>query len=474
MGKVYLVGAGCGALDLYTIKAIKCLKQADCVIYDSLVDEQILDICKDHCEKIYVGKRSHHHTMKQEDINQLLVDKAKQYHHVVRLKGGDVYVFGRGGEEGKELYKNHIDFEVVPGVSSATAGLAYAGIPITHRGLSGGFQVYTASLRQGSQREFDFSLMLDDYVTYIFLMGMSQLEMIIKGFLDAGKNPATPVAVLSQASLPTQQCITGMLSNIVELYQENPLPTPGIIVVGNVVKMREYLNFYERKPLFSKRILVTTVGEDHYLKEQLTDLGAYVDEVKCGSIQYLETDFTLEKGYLIFTSRHGVIGFMKNFLRLYHDVRKLSDMKMICIGRKTNEALNEYGLSSDMMPTVADSRCLNEELKSYLQDGKVYVVQGKNKSSIQYYDELICVYENKEVEIPATIQHYDYGFFTCASSVYRFSSGNQSIIDKFISIGAHTTHAIKTCYKKCDIIETSQANKQEMIEVVLRGDDNVL
>lgn len=163
MGKVYLVGAGCGALDLYTVKAMKCIQKADCLIYDHLIDEEILEYCPNHCELIYVGKKAHHHTMKQEEINELLVEKSKQYRHVVRLKGGDVYVFGRGGEEAKLLYENNIDFEVVPGVSSAIAGLDYAGIPITHRGISGGFQVYTAQLRYQENRNFDYTKMLDDY-----------------------------------------------------------------------------------------------------------------------------------------------------------------------------------------------------------------------------------------------------------------------------------------------------------------------
>ena len=471
MGKVYLVGAGCGAKELYTLKAIECLKKADCVVYDSLVDEDILNLCKSTCQMIFVGKRANHHTMPQDDINQLLVDLSKQYQTVVRLKGGDVYVFGRGGEEGELLYQNHIDFEVVPGVSSCTAGLAYAGIPITHRGLSGGFQVYTANLRQGEERHFDFTTMLDDYVTYVFLMGMSKLKMIVDGFLQAGKNPMTPVAIVSNASLPNQQCLTGTLENIVALFKEHHLPTPGIIVVGDVVKMRESLNFYERKPFFSKKCLVTTVGDDDYLSHALSQLGANVKVVKCGEIEYLEKDFQLEKGYLIFTSQHGVIGFMKNYMRLYHDVRSLYHMKIVCIGHKTNEKLLEYGLNADMIPSRADSDDLNKELEDYCGDGRIYVVQGENKPSILHYDEIICVYRNKELEIDETNDHYDYGFFTCASSVERFSLHNHSSIDTFVSIGKHTSHAIRKYYKECQIIETSKASKQEMIEVVLRGEE---
>ena len=286
MGKVYLVGAGCGDLDLYTVKAMNCIKNADCLVYDALIDDEILNSCKAGCEKIYVGKHAHNHALPQEEICLLLVEKSKQYGNVVRLKGGDVYVFGRGGEEGQVLCEHGVDFEVVPGVSSCMAGLAYAGIPITHRGLSGGFQVYTAQLKHNEQRQFDFSKMLDDYCTYVFLMGMSKLQMIVSGFLEAGKNPKTPIAIVSNATLPHQESMAGTLDTIIDLFNANPLPTPGIIVVGAVVQMREYLNFYENKPLFHKKILATTIGEDHELKHDLKALGANVSEVMVGKVTY--------------------------------------------------------------------------------------------------------------------------------------------------------------------------------------------
>ena len=467
MGKVYLVGAGCGALDLYTLKAIQCIENADCLVYDALVDNRILEKCKKDCEQIYVGKQMNNHAMKQEDICALLVEKSKEHEVTVRLKGGDVYVFGRGGEEGQVLFESSVDFEVVPGLSSVTAGLAYAGVPITHRGLSGGFQVYTGYLKEGEDRKFDYSKMLDDYCTYVFLMSMSKLESIATGFMNAGKKKETPVAVISHASMPTQRTLVSTLENVVEDFKNDPLKNPGIIVVGDVVKMREYLNFYEKKPLFSKSCLVTSVGNDHYLKTKLDDLGANAYEYVTGEIAYLDTILPEISGYLVFTSVHGVNGFMKNYLKQYKDVRSLYGVKIVCIGEKTNNALNEYGLDADIIPSQADSDVLNKELAPLFKDNKVYLVKGENKTNIQNYTDEIVVYRNSEVKMNDECREYDYGFFTCASSVKRFSKMNKSTCRTYVSIGAHTTNALKECYGDVKIIETSIALKDEMIKEVL-------
>lgn len=467
MGKVYLVGAGCGAIELYTLKAMKCIQEADCLIYDQLIDKQILDYCKDDCERIYVGKIAHHHTLSQDKMNTLMLEKAKTYHSVVRLKGGDVYVFGRGGEEGEYLYQNGIDFEVVPGISSAIGGLAYAGIPVTHRGLSGGFQVYTGSLRKDEERVFDFSSMLDDYTTYIFLMSMSKKEKIVQGFLDAGKKKETPCAIVSHASFPDQRCIIGTLENIIDQFNKHPLPNPGMIVVGNVIKKHEVLNFYERKALFGKRILVTTVGVDHYLKDKFNDLGAYVKEIITGEIKYLETKIPFIQDNLIFTSKHGVIGFMNNFMKQYHDVRKLNGVRIIAIGKKTNEILNQYGLNADYVPQNANSVCLNQELKELITNEKIYVVQG-DTTSIELPHQKITVYTNQKTIIEDDYEHYDYVLFTCASSVYRTLEKTHISANCYVSMGPLTSLAIHECYPDSQILELKKPIKKDMINIVLK------
>lgn len=471
MGKVFLVGAGCGDLDLYTVKAMRCIQNADCLVYDALIDDAILKACKEDCEKIYVGKHAHHHALPQEEICQLLVEKSKVYETVIRLKGGDVYVFGRGGEEGQVLAENGVDFEVVPGVSSCMAGLAYAGIPITHRGLSGGFQVYTASLKHNEERHFDFTRMLDDYCTYVFLMGMSKLEMIVKGFLEAGKKPTTPVAIVSNATLPHQESLEGTLETILSVFKAHPLPTPGIIVVGEVVKMRAYLNFYENKPLFHQRILVTTIGEDHELRDKLKVLGANVNEVMVGKITYEDCNIPELSGYLVFTSKHGVIGFMKNFLKQYGDLRKLSHLKIVSIGKKTSDALKNYGLIPDFEPSQADSDYLNEELAKIVGNEKVFLARGHLPVGFNLDREEFFVYKNSEVEISQQIEHYHYGFFTSASSVERFKNANQSTFDCFVSIGKHTSRAIRACYgENVKIIEVTEASKDAMVKMILKGE----
>lgn len=467
MAKIYLVGAGCGAIELYTLKAMKCIQEADCIIYDQLIDKQILDYCKENCEKIYVGKIAHHHTMPQEKMNELLVEKAKVYDKVVRLKGGDVYVFGRGGEEAEFLYHQGIDFEVVPGISSAIGGLAYAGIPVTHRGLSGGFQVYTGALRKDEDRQFDFHTMLDDYTTYIFLMSMSKKEKIVQGFIDAGKDPQTCCAIVSNASLPNQKCIIGTLETIIEKFNADPVPMPGIIVVGNVIKKQEILNFYERKPLFGKKILVTTVGIDHYLKDEFIELGANVKEIMTGNVTYLDVKIPEIKDNLVFTSKHGAIGFMRAFMKQYHDVRKLNNVRIIAIGKKTNDVLNHYGLNADYIPKVANGICLNNELKNLINNEEVFVVQG-DTTSIEIEHHKIIVYTNKETVINDLNEDFDYALFTCASSVYRVLKNTHISANAFVSMGAMTTKAIQECYPDSYILEVEKPIKKKMIDMILR------
>lgn len=466
MGKVYLVGAGCGALELYTVKAMKCIKEADCLIYDQLVDKQILHDCQDSCEQIYVGKIAHRHTLPQDQINELLVEKARQYERVVRLKGGDVYVFGRGGEEGEYLYDHGIDFEVVPGISSAIGGLAYAGIPVTHRGLSGGFQVCTGVLRKGEEREFDFSSMLDDYMTYIFLMSMAKKEKIVSGFLKAGKDPDTGCAIVSHASMPRQKCVVATLGTILEKIELDPVPMPGIIVVGNSVKMHEKLNFFERKPLFDRHILVTVVGHDHYLRDALSDLGANVKEIMTGQVVYLDPVIPEIKDNLVFTSKHGVIGFMKAYLRQYHDVRKLNGIRVIAIGQKTNQVLNKYGLNADYISVSGHGKGLNEELKQLIQDEQLFVVQG-DVTSVTLNHQKIQVYRNEEIAIEEITDCFDYACFTCGSSVHRILQQTYACANTYVSMGPATTKAIHDCYPDSHIIEIDKPDKAKMIDCIL-------
>ncbi|MCD7808968.1 MAG: uroporphyrinogen-III C-methyltransferase [Erysipelotrichaceae bacterium] len=470
MSKVYLVGSGPGTLDLYTVKAMRLIQSCDCIIYDSLIDNQILEYCKEDCMKIFAGKRAGTHYLDQDQINDLIVECSKQYDKIVRLKGGDVYVFGRGGEEGLRLQEEGIDFEVVPGVSSALAGPAYAGIPLTHRGLSRGFQVVTPSMQNNGEETIDYMRYLNDDMTYVFLMGRAKLPYIIKRLLAIEKDHQTPVALISNATMPSQQTIVGTLENILDKFNENPIPAPMLIVVGKVVKLKEKLDFYEHKPLFHQKLLVTSVGQDHTLKQLLDESGGNITEVTTGYIQYMNhplPDLSLYDG-IIMTSQNGVHAFMHQYFKQYDDIRQLCGIDFIVIGNKTADALKQYGIKASYI-SKGNSDEFNQELPS-LSYKRLLIVQLKDIQSIHkihdndaYYD----AYENIETDISMT-GHFNIAFFTCASSVKRLSKTSVTF-DMAISIGPKTTEMLQKCYPSCCIKETDKPDKKLMVQLALEN-----
>lgn len=245
MGKVYLTGAGPGDIDLLTLKAIKAIKKADVIIYDRLINSDILSLCKDGCEFIYVGKEDGKHILPQDEINEVIYQSALKFNNVVRLKGGDPFVFGRGGEEGAFLKKRGIEFEIIPGITSAISVPAYAGIPVTHRGISVSFRVVTgheAPNKEVSQIPWQ-NFKTDD--TIVFLMGLHNLEKISKKLIEIGKSKDFPVAVISRGTTKDQKTVVGTLENIYEKAKD--LPTPAVIVVGKVVNLIDQLNWLEKK-----------------------------------------------------------------------------------------------------------------------------------------------------------------------------------------------------------------------------------
>jgi len=244
MGKVYLTGAGPGDIDLLTVKALRVVQEADVIIYDRLANPDILQQAKSGCEFIYVGKEDSHHTLPQEEINEVIYQAALKYEHVVRLKGGDPLVFGRGGEEGIYLRERGIAFEFIPGITSAIAVPEYAGIPVTHRGITVSFRVVTgheSPHKKQSQIPWQ-NYKTDD--TIVFLMGLHNLDKITKKLMEIGKPPEHPVAVISRGTTPDEKTVVGTLADIYEKAKE--LPTPALIVVGEVVKLREQLSWFEK------------------------------------------------------------------------------------------------------------------------------------------------------------------------------------------------------------------------------------
>jgi uroporphyrin-III C-methyltransferase len=245
MRKVYLTGAGPGDIDLLTVKALRVVQEADVIIYDRLANPDILAEARDGCEFIYVGKEDSHHTLPQEEINEVIYQSALKYEKVVRLKGGDPFVFGRGGEEGIYLYERGIKFEFIPGVTSAIAVPEYAGIPVTHRGVTVSFRVVTgheSTNKTHSQIPWE-NYKTDD--TIVFLMGLHRLQTITQKLIEIGKPENYPIAVISRGTRPDEKTVVGTLEDIYEKAKD--LPTPALIVVGEVVKLREQLNWFEKR-----------------------------------------------------------------------------------------------------------------------------------------------------------------------------------------------------------------------------------
>lgn len=467
-GMVYLVGAGPGDPGLVTARGLELIKKADCIIYDRLSAPELLDYARADCEQIYVGKADQHHTLPQEEINALLVEKARLLSNVVRLKGGDVYVFGRGGEEGIYLAEHGIAFTVVPGVSSAIAGAAYAGIPVTHRGIATAFRVITAHNRKDQTTEMDFASMRDDQETLIFLMGLSKVGEIADGLMEAGRTGNTPVAVISHATTPAQKVCVGSLDTIAQKVSVQQLTSPAMIVVGEVVRLRETLNVFEKMPLFGKKYLVPKIGsEPSRLAERLRAKGAAVTECMVGEIVGIPARYTRQElsqvDILLFTSQNGVEYFMRNLFASGLDVRILSHARLVVIGQKTAQKLREYGLCADFIPEKFDSDALLSELKQYMKqlhaddpfrrlvtwyptakNAKDELVDGLLEvcdcGRLNVYDNVVC--EPKINGTPASINDeelisYDGIFFTCASSAERLLGGKN--LEFLQQLGVHTS-----------------------------------
>ena len=367
-GKVYMVGAGPGDPGLITQKGLQCLVHADIVVYDHLLDERLLDLVPASAEKVYVGKTAGEHASEQSEINELLVRKAREGETVVRLKGGDPFVFGRGGEEAEFLKQNRIPFEVVPGISSAIAVPAYAGIPVTHRRLASSFAVVAG--REGQSKgssSINWENLATGVDTIILLMGMQNLPNIVAKLLEHGRAPDTPVAVIKDGTRPEQITVVGDLTNIVARAKKHHLSAPVVIVVGDVVRLREKLRWFDNRPLFGKRILVTRARHQAYaLSQLLSERGALPLELPAIAIQPIVNSTALGRAisglqkyhWLVFTSVNGVESFFQQLHSLKLDARTLKGIKISAIGSATARALETRGIIADLIPEVYTSKGL--------------------------------------------------------------------------------------------------------------------
>ena len=356
-GTVYLVGAGPGDIGLLTIKGLRCLQRADVVVYDFHLNVHILDYIKRDAELIYAGKRGGRHDMTQEEINAVLVKKALEGKDVCRLKGGDPFVFGRGGEEAEVLTEAGIRFEVVPGISSAIAAPAYAGIPLTHRDYASSFVVVPgneASTKKESS--IDWPALAKGSGTIVFLMAIKNIEEVSQRLIDNGKAPDTPVAVIRWGTRAEQRTIVSTVGEIPAAVRNSEIRPPAVVVVGDVVRLRDKLDWFEKKPLFGHRVLVTREHAGGF--EPLEELGAEVTVfptikvVPPESWQALDTAIGRVGDYdwIVFTSAAGVRSFFGRLLDLDRDVRELYGIKICAIGAKTAAEVRRFGLKVDLVP----------------------------------------------------------------------------------------------------------------------------
>ncbi|MGL5951153.1 MAG: uroporphyrinogen-III C-methyltransferase, partial [Cetobacterium sp.] len=368
MGKVYIIGAGCGNIDLLTLKGKRCIEEADCVIYDRLIDPKVLKLAKPSAEMIYLGKGNTEGGVIQDEINKTLASKALEGKVVARVKGGDPFVFGRGGEEIEEIVKHSIPFEIVPGISSSIAVPEYAGIPVTHRGLARSFHVFTGhTMENGQWHDFSTIAKLDG--TLVFLMGIKNLDLITGDLINNGKNPDTPVAVIEKGTSENQRVTVGTLKDIVEKAKEDKIVPPAITIIGDVVNMRETFKWFENQPLSGKKVLVTRDEKQaNEFSEKLRIKGATVRELPFINIESAESfDEKDLKGYsaILFNSPNGVKYFMENI----KDIRSLGHLKIGVVGAKTDELLREYKIIPDFIPEKYMGIELAKEVVNFTEDG---------------------------------------------------------------------------------------------------------
>jgi len=498
---VYLVGAGPGKEDLISLRAIEKIKIADVIIYDYLANKKLLEYSKKGAELIYVGKKGGCHTLNQTEINKLIVEKAKEGKIVVRLKGGDPYIFGRGGEEAEELVKNGIFFEVIPGITSASGATAYAGIPLTHRDFTSSVAFITGHEREDTEySKIHWDKISTGIGTLVFYMGVKNLPYIVEKLIENGRDISTPVAIIRWGTMPYQQTITGTLENIVDIANKKQIKPPAIIVVGEVVKLREKLRWFDIKPLFGKKIIVTRAREQaSELTKKLEEEGAYVIEFPTIEITEPDDYSSLDKAiinlrnynWIIFTSVNGVKFFL-NRLRYYKkDIRELYGLKICTIGPKTAKIFRDFGIEPDYIPEKYQAEYIIEGLKKYGIKGKKFLLPraevareilpekikelGGEIDVVIAYKTVMPKDNRDEVLDLLKKGEINYITFTSSSTVKNFIKmidGNLSLLKnvKLVSIGPITSQTLKN-FSLNPTLEAKNFTIEGLVEVIL--EDNL-
>ena len=494
-GKVWLVGAGPGDIGLFTLKGAAVLQQADVVVYDSLVGEGVLAKIPEHARLINVGKRANHHTMVQEDINKVLLEEAEKGNKVVRLKGGDPFLFGRGGEELELLSENGIPYEIVPGVTSPISVPAYNGIPVTHRDFCSSLHIITGHKRAGQEYDIDFKALTRTKGTLVFLMGIAALEDICKGLLAGGMDSDMPAAVLQKGTTAGQKRVVATVGTLKEEVDRQGIETPAIIVVGKVCSLADKFAWYEKLPLAGWKVLVTRPRQ-HISKtaDLLRQKGAEVLELPSICTVPVEDNGRLYEAFekldtyqwIIFTSPAGVEIFFDEMDRKEMDVRSLGQAKIAVIGEGTKKKLKEHHLLADFVPSVYDGDTLGAELAKELQGNEKILIpraEAGNKKLTELleqtgakvddiatyttcYEKSRLIDEKKELETGSV----DCVVFTSASTVKGFVEGTKGLDYtkvKAACIGKQTkaaadAYGMQTCMAKKATIESLIELVEEM------------
>lgn len=430
-GKIYLVGAGPGDVELITLKGYKLICQADVILHDHLIPLELLRFAKPGAEIISVGKFAGRHTLSQEQINELLVEKARDNKIVVRLKGGDPLLFGRGGEEAEACVRARVDFEFVPGITSALAAPCYGGIPPTHRDCTSNVAIVTGHRKDEKEIE------IPKAGTIIFLMGVSNIEKIIKSLLEAGWPGQTKIAAVEKGTCYDQRVIRGTLENFLEVTKKARMRTPAIFIVGKVVELKDKLDWFEKKP----RILLPGTHPDKY-----RHLGNIIHRPLIKSVpldDYTQADKILKQlntfDWIVFTSTNGVEFFFQRLNAIGLDTRAISTVKVAAIGKTTAERLKTFGVLADMQPKLESSVGLLEEFKKVsIKDKKILLVRPKAGSGIlldgladtEAVIEAVVVYRNVDIEpVETDFDFIDQILFTSGSTIRAFLKVYGSVPD---------------------------------------------
>jgi len=491
-GKVYLVGAGCGDPELITWKGLNLLRKCDVVLYDDLVASKLLEETKQNCELIFVGKRYGKHSLPQKETNDLLIEKAKEGKMVVRLKGGDPFVFGRGGEEVLALQAENIPYEVVSGVTSSIAVPAAAGIPVTHRKMARSFHVITGHTAADGEttltENLDVLAKLEG--TLVFLMGLHHLEEICEGLINGGKNEKTPAAVISGGTTPRQKTVRANLGELAEKTREAELEAPAVIVIGKTAGM-DFAGTIPR-PLYGVKIGVTgTKSITRKMRDRLEEMGAAVTEMDYSAIlpyrenAHLEAELQRVSDYpwAVFTSPNGVEIFFDYLKKMKYDVRRLAGLQFAVIGTGTAAALEKHGIYASFLPEKYDVESLAKGLCDIVgKDENILILraeqgseiltevldaEGMTYTDVKIYD--ILVDEDKRRTANEKAREMDFITFASGSGVRGFMENGGTIPagTTAVCIGTSTAKMLKK-YGDYDKIIAETFNVDGVVDIILK------